>query len=65
MDILKAKGALVTGAASGIGKAIATAFVEAGAGGCSAGAACSATASRRLVIWCMANVRLAWTERVG
>ncbi len=31
MDILKDKGAVVTGAASGIGKAIATAFVEAGA----------------------------------
>jgi NAD(P)-dependent dehydrogenase (short-subunit alcohol dehydrogenase family) len=31
MDILKGKGAVVTGAASGIGKAIATAFVEAGA----------------------------------
>ena len=31
MEILKGKGAVVTGAASGIGKAIATAFVEAGA----------------------------------
>ena len=31
MDTLKDKGAVVTGAASGIGKAIATAFVEAGA----------------------------------
>jgi NAD(P)-dependent dehydrogenase (short-subunit alcohol dehydrogenase family) len=31
MDMLKSKGAVVTGAASGIGKAIATAFVEAGA----------------------------------
>ena len=31
MDILKNKGALVTGAASGIGKAIAAAFVDAGA----------------------------------
>ncbi len=31
MDILKGKGAVVTGAASGIGKAIATAFIEAGA----------------------------------
>ena len=31
MDLLKGKGAVVTGAASGIGKAIATAFVEAGA----------------------------------
>jgi NAD(P)-dependent dehydrogenase (short-subunit alcohol dehydrogenase family) len=31
MDILKSKGAVVTGAASGIGKAIATAFIEAGA----------------------------------
>ena len=31
MDILKEKGAVVTGAASGIGKAIAKAFVEAGA----------------------------------
>ena len=31
MDILKDKGAVVTGAASGIGKAIATAFIEAGA----------------------------------
>ena len=31
MDILKNKGAVVTGAASGIGKAIATAFIEAGA----------------------------------
>ena len=29
MEILKGKGAVVTGAASGIGKAIATAFVEA------------------------------------
>jgi NAD(P)-dependent dehydrogenase (short-subunit alcohol dehydrogenase family) len=32
MNILKDKGAVVTGAASGIGKAIATAFIEAGAG---------------------------------
>ncbi len=32
MKELKGKGALVTGAASGIGKAIATAFIEAGAG---------------------------------
>ena len=32
MGILKDKGAVVTGAASGIGKAIATAFIEAGAG---------------------------------
>lgn len=32
MTILKGKGAVVTGAASGIGKAIATAFIEAGAG---------------------------------
>ena len=32
MDLLKGKGAVVTGAASGIGKAIATAFIEAGAG---------------------------------
>ena len=32
MSILKDKGAVVTGAASGIGKAIATAFIEAGAG---------------------------------
>jgi NAD(P)-dependent dehydrogenase (short-subunit alcohol dehydrogenase family) len=31
MDVLKGKGAVVTGAASGIGKAIATAFIEAGA----------------------------------
>ena len=31
MDILKDKGAVVTGAASGIGQAIATAFIEAGA----------------------------------
>jgi NAD(P)-dependent dehydrogenase (short-subunit alcohol dehydrogenase family) len=31
MDTLKGKGALVTGAASGIGKAIATAFIKAGA----------------------------------
>ncbi len=31
MDTLKNKGAVVTGAASGIGKAIATAFIEAGA----------------------------------
>ena len=31
MDILKSKGAVVTGAASGIGKAIAAAFIEAGA----------------------------------
>jgi NAD(P)-dependent dehydrogenase (short-subunit alcohol dehydrogenase family) len=31
MDSLKSKGAVVTGAASGIGKAIATAFIEAGA----------------------------------
>ena len=31
MEILKGKGAVVTGAASGFGKAIATAFVEAGA----------------------------------
>jgi NAD(P)-dependent dehydrogenase (short-subunit alcohol dehydrogenase family) len=31
MDLLKHKGAVVTGAASGIGKAIATAFIEAGA----------------------------------
>jgi NAD(P)-dependent dehydrogenase (short-subunit alcohol dehydrogenase family) len=31
MDTLKSKGAVVTGAASGIGKAIATAFIEAGA----------------------------------
>ena len=31
MDTLKDKGAVVTGAASGIGKAIATAFIEAGA----------------------------------
>ena len=31
MNLLKSKGAVVTGAASGIGKAIATAFVEAGA----------------------------------
>ena len=31
MNVLKGKGAVVTGAASGIGKAIATAFIEAGA----------------------------------
>jgi NAD(P)-dependent dehydrogenase (short-subunit alcohol dehydrogenase family) len=31
MDLLKDKGAVVTGAASGIGKAIATAFIQAGA----------------------------------
>ena len=31
MEILKGKGAVATGAASGIGKAIATAFVDAGA----------------------------------
>ena len=31
MEMLKGKGAVVTGAASGIGKAIATAFIEAGA----------------------------------
>ena len=31
MNLLKNKGAVVTGAASGIGKAIATAFIEAGA----------------------------------
>jgi NAD(P)-dependent dehydrogenase (short-subunit alcohol dehydrogenase family) len=31
VEILKGNGAVVTGAASGIGKAIATAFVEAGA----------------------------------
>jgi NAD(P)-dependent dehydrogenase (short-subunit alcohol dehydrogenase family) len=31
MSVLKGKGAVVTGAASGIGKAIATAFIEAGA----------------------------------
>ena len=31
MDLLKGKGAVVTGAASGIGKSIATAFIEAGA----------------------------------
>jgi len=31
MDLLKGKGAVVTGAASGIGRAIATAFIEAGA----------------------------------
>jgi NAD(P)-dependent dehydrogenase (short-subunit alcohol dehydrogenase family) len=31
MDVLNGKGAVVTGAASGIGKAIATAFIEAGA----------------------------------
>ena len=31
MDFLKGKGTVVTGAASGIGKAIATAFIEAGA----------------------------------
>jgi NAD(P)-dependent dehydrogenase (short-subunit alcohol dehydrogenase family) len=31
MDLLKGKGAVVTGAASGIGKAITTAFIEAGA----------------------------------
>ena len=31
MDLLRNKGAVVTGAASGIGKAIATAFIEAGA----------------------------------
>ena len=31
MDMLKSKGAVVTGAASGIGKAIAAAFIEAGA----------------------------------
>src|ERR1700758_3083860 len=33
MDLLSGKGAVVTGAASGIGKAIATAFIEAGASG--------------------------------
>jgi NAD(P)-dependent dehydrogenase (short-subunit alcohol dehydrogenase family) len=32
MELLKGKGVVVTGAASGIGKAIATAFLEAGAG---------------------------------
>ena len=32
MNVLQGKGAVVTGAASGIGKAIATAFIEAGAG---------------------------------
>ena len=32
MKLLEGKGAVVTGAASGIGKAIATAFIEAGAG---------------------------------
>ena len=32
MELLKGKGAVVTGAASGIGKAIATAFLDAGAG---------------------------------
>ena len=31
MTVFKGKGAVVTGAASGIGKAIATAFIEAGA----------------------------------
>ena len=31
MNMLKGKGAVVTGAASGIGKAIATAFIEEGA----------------------------------
>jgi NAD(P)-dependent dehydrogenase (short-subunit alcohol dehydrogenase family) len=31
MDLLRNKGALVTGAASGIGRAIATAFIKAGA----------------------------------
>ena len=31
LEILKGKGAVVTGAASGIGRAIATAFIEAGA----------------------------------
>ena len=31
MDVLKGKGAVVTGAASGIGKAIATAFIDTGA----------------------------------
>ena len=31
MELLRGKGAVVTGAASGIGKAIATAFIEAGA----------------------------------
>jgi NADP-dependent 3-hydroxy acid dehydrogenase YdfG len=31
MDVLKSKGAVVTGAASGIGKAIATALIGAGA----------------------------------
>jgi NADP-dependent 3-hydroxy acid dehydrogenase YdfG len=31
MEILKGKGAVVTGAASGIGKAIATAFIDASA----------------------------------
>ena len=30
-EVLKGKGAVVTGAASGIGNAIATAFIEAGA----------------------------------
>ena len=31
MELLKGKGAVVTGAASGIGKAIATAFIQEGA----------------------------------